>query len=56
MRRDLEKYEYFGENETKNATVLTHMSVAQAGSNDEKDWRSKIWLDCPFKRSRCLPS
>ena len=27
---------------------LTHGSVAQAGSNDEKKWRSKISLDCPF--------
>ena len=26
------------------------LSVAQAGSNyDEKNWRSKISLDCPFK-------
>ena len=22
---------------------------AQAGSNDEKNWRSKVSLDCPFK-------
>ena len=31
-----EKYEYLGENETKNENILTHWSVAQAGSNDEK--------------------
>ena len=23
--------------------------MAQAGSNDEKNWSSKISLDCPFK-------
>ena len=49
LRRTSEKYEYLDENETKNETVLTHWSVAQAGSNDEKNWMSKIWLDCPFK-------
>ena len=31
-----DKYEYLGENETKNENILTHWSVAQAGSNDEK--------------------
>ena len=49
LRGTQEKYEYLGENETKNQTVLTHWSVAQAGSNDEKNWGSKISLDCPFK-------
>ena len=49
LRGTSEKYEYLGENETKNQTVLTHWSVAQAGSNDEKNRRSKISLDCPFK-------
>ena len=24
--------------------------MAQAGSNDEKNWKSKISLDCPFKK------
>ena len=24
-------------------------SIAKTGSNDEKNWRSKISLDCPFK-------
>ena len=28
--------------------MLTHWSVAQAGSNDEKNWRSKLSLDCSF--------
>ena len=37
------------QNETKNETILTHWSVAQAASNDEKNWGSKISLDCPFK-------
>ena len=41
------KYEYLGENKTKSETVLTHWSVAQAGSNDEKNWGSKISLGCP---------
>ena len=41
--------QYLGENETKNETILTHWSVAQGGSNDEKNWGSKISLDCPFK-------
>ena len=27
---------------------LYHWSVAKAGSNDKKIWRSKISLDCPF--------
>ena len=43
------KYEFLGENETKNETILTHWSVGQAGSNDEQNWGSKISLDCPFK-------
>ena len=39
-----EKYEYLGENETKNETFLTHWSVAQAGSNDEKNGgRKSCW-------------
>ena len=37
------------ENETKNENVLTHWSVAKAGSNDKKTGGSKILLDCPFK-------
>ena len=43
------KYEYLGENETKFENILTHWSVAQASSNYEKNWGSKISLDCPFK-------
>ena len=45
----IQNYEYLGENETKNENVLTHWSVAQAGSNDNKTGGSKISLDCPFK-------
>ena len=48
----LEKYEYLGENETKNDNMLTLWSVAQTTSNDEKYWRSKIALDCPFKYNK----
>ena len=48
------KFEYLSEILTliliKNS--LTHWSVAQAGSNDEKNWRSKISLDSPFKSPR----
>ena len=36
-------------NFTKIKNILTHWSVAKAGANDEKNWRSKISLDCPFK-------
>ena len=49
LRGTLKKFEYLGENEIKIDTILTHWSVAQAGSNDEKNWVSKISLDCPFK-------
>ena len=54
--RNSGKYEYLGENETKNETILTHWSVAQACSNDEKNWGSKISLDGPFKSNQrsCL--
>ena len=43
------KFEYLSENQTKIENILTHWSVAQAGSNGELNWRSKISLDCPFK-------
>ena len=50
LRRTSEKLgKYLGENEMKNENILTHWSVAQAGLNDEKNWGSKISLDCPFK-------
>ena len=49
LRRTSKKFEYLGENETEFENILTHWSVAQAGSNDEKNWGSKISLDCPFK-------
>ena len=45
---NFEKLEHLGEISTKIKTILTHYSVAQAGSNYEKN-RSKISLDCPFK-------
>ena len=51
LRGTSKKYEYLSENETKNETILTHWSVAQAGSNDEKNWGSKILLDCPFNKN-----
>ena len=40
--------EYLGENETKFENILTRWSVAQTSLNDEKNWVSKISLDCPF--------
>ena len=36
----------------QNRKFLTHWSVAQAGSNYEKNWSSKISLDCPFKTAK----
>ena len=48
------KYEYLGENETKNENILTHWSVAQACSNDEKNWGYKISLDCPFNEAKII--
>ena len=42
------KFEYLSENQTKIENILTQLSEAQAGSNDELNWRSKISLDCPF--------
>ena len=49
LRGAPEKYKYLGENKTKNEHILTHLSVAQTGSNNENNWRLKISLDCPFK-------
>ena len=51
LRGTSEKLECLGENETKKENILTRWPVAQAGSNDEKSWGSKISLDCPFNRS-----
>ena len=34
-------FEYLGENETKNENILTHWSVAQASSNEEKKLKLK---------------
>ena len=48
LRRTSEKLEYLGKNETRDEIILTHWSVAQAGSNDEKNWGSEISLDCPY--------
>ena len=43
------KFEYLSEISTKIEFFLTHWWVTQTGSNEEKNWRSKISLDCPFK-------
>ena len=53
LRGTSKKFEYLGEYETEFENILTHWSVAQAGSNDEKNWGSKISLDCPFKHIKC---
>ena len=47
LHGDSEKFDYLGENETKNAKYFNLLVLAQAGSNDEK-LGSKISLDCPF--------
>ena len=49
LRGISEKFEYLGKKETKNENILTHWPVAQTSSNYEKNWRSKISLDCHFK-------
>ena len=36
-------------NETKNENILTQWLMDQAGSNNEKNWGSKISWDFPFK-------
>ena len=41
------KFEQLCEFFTKIENILTHWSVAKAGWNDEKNWRSKISLKCP---------
>ena len=43
------KFEYLSEISTKIENVLIHWSVTQTGLKEEKNWRSKISLDCPFK-------
>ena len=48
-RGDSEKYEYLGENETKIENVLTCWSVAQAGSNDEKNGGPKSRWTVPLR-------
>ena len=42
--------ELFMKNLTKIENILTHWSVAQADSNDEQNWRSKISLECHLNR------
>ena len=37
LRGTSKKIEYLGENKTEFKNILTHCSVAQAGSNDEKN-------------------
>ena len=41
LRGDSEKFEYLSEDETKKENILTHWSVAQAGSNDETSYRGR---------------
>ena len=44
--------EYLGEIETEIKNTLACLSGAQMGSNNEKNWRSKISWHTPFKRQR----
>ena len=46
---DSKNFEYLGENETKNETILIHWSGAQASLNDEKNWGGENLVDYPFK-------
>ena len=48
LRADSEKFEYLSRDETKNENILSHCSVAQAGSNDEKIWGRKSRLTVPL--------
>ena len=43
QRVNFENLEHFGEISTKIKTILTHYSVAQAGSNYEKTGRKSRW-------------
>ena len=51
--RRFRKIRNLSENKTNKNNILTHWSVAQAGSNDVKNLRSKNSLDCPFKKMIC---
>ena len=42
------KYNYLGENETKNENILTRWSVTQAGSNYEKNGGPKYRWTVPL--------
>ena len=44
------KFEYLSEIETEFENTFACLSGAQIGLNDEKNWGSKISLDCPFKK------
>ena len=48
LRADSEKFEYLSRDETKNENILSHCSVAQAGSNDEKIWGRKSRWTVPL--------
>ena len=45
------KYEYLGENETKNENILTRWSDTQAGSNFEKNGGPKSRWTVPLRIS-----
>ena len=48
LRADSEKFEYLSRDETKNENILSHCSMAQAGSNDEKIWGRKSRWTVPL--------
>ena len=56
VQRDFRPPAFFiielGESLTKIENILIHWSVAQVGSNEYKNWMSKISLDCPYNKQK----
>ena len=50
LRGTSKKFEYLGENKTEFENILTHCSVAQAGSNDEKTGGRKSRWTVPLRK------
>ena len=48
-------FEYLGENETKFENILTHWSVAQTGSNEEKKLGIENLVGLSLKASNLYP-
>ena len=54
LRGDLETFEYLSENETRNENILTHWTVAQAGSSDEKIMRVESLVGLSLQSHKSL--